>query len=119
MNTQPMKLGTDTGSVTNWMMSAGESKPVVGKGMTRFFWSDREAYEVVFVSGDGKRVIVQRYDATHKAFSEEPGQLGELLPYKEELRYRYGSWWRMGQGGPNSKWKVRFGIKESYRDPHF
>lgn len=48
-------------SFVNWMMANNESLPEVGKGATVLLWSDRHAYEVMEVSSDKKKVLVQRY----------------------------------------------------------
>lgn len=113
-----MKLGKDTGSVTNWVMSSNKGVPIVGEGMTRFMWSDRYAYEVMEVSEDRKEVIVQEYNFTYNPYSEDEGELTTLRNGRITLRFRYGSWWAMGEHG-NSKWNVRFGMKSAYRDPYF
>ena len=48
----------------------------VGTGMTEYFWSDRQAYEVVEVK-DQKHVKVRRYD--HKAIGEAYANDWELI----------------------------------------
>lgn len=53
----------DTASVQNWLLSNNRTPPIVGKGATQLLWSDRHAYEVLEVSPDLKRVVIQRYDA--------------------------------------------------------
>jgi hypothetical protein len=51
-----MKLGRDTGSVTNWLMSGtkGEPTPEVGMGVTVLMWTDRKAGTITRVSPSGK-----------------------------------------------------------------
>lgn len=47
-----MKLGRDTGSVTNWIQSngvKGQPTPVVGMGVTFLHWTDRSAGTIVGV----------------------------------------------------------------------
>lgn len=48
----------------------------VGMGMTEYFYSDREAYEVIEVK-DQKHVVVRRYD--HKACGEPMSNDWELI----------------------------------------
>ena len=59
-----LKLGRDTGSLTNHMMSRpyGEPKPEVGMGATILMWSDRHAATIVKVTPT--QVHVQRDKAT-------------------------------------------------------
>lgn len=53
-----MKLGTQTGSLTNWIMSAGSMIEVeVGMGATILCWTDRHAATVI--AWDGKTLTVQ------------------------------------------------------------
>jgi len=120
MKQAPQKLGTDTGSVNNWVMSANQSTPEVGKGMTKLGWSDRTAYEVVHVSGDGKTIYVQEYNWKYEtSYYDGDTILLDLKPAKYKLRYRYKNWWLMHDDEPISKWNVIFGTKRTYRDPHF
>lgn len=51
-----------TGSFYNWLYGNNATAPVVGKGATELCWSDRHAYEVVWVSEDGMECDIQRYD---------------------------------------------------------
>lgn len=119
MEQKGMKLGKDTISYHNWIYSLIEEHPRVGRGMTRLMWSDRIAYEVVDVSEDGKRVTVQEFNYVIKDPYDGYAELRELRPFTEELRYRYGSWWKISEKGSNSRWSVRWGVKETYIDPHF
>lgn len=58
-----MRLGTDTGSVTNWMMATPNSKVAeAGTGATILCWTDRQAATIVKVTP--KTVHVQRDIAT-------------------------------------------------------
>lgn len=59
-----LKIGSQSGSIVNWMMSYNSSVPEVGKGATRLSWSDRHPYEVVEVSNDFKVVRLEELDAT-------------------------------------------------------
>lgn len=56
----PMKLGRETGSVMNHLMSAGSGKaPTVGDGATVLGWTDRTAGTIVAVSPSGKSFTVR------------------------------------------------------------
>lgn len=116
-----MILGKDTASIHNHIRSQSKQGPVVGKGMTRLMWTDREPYEVVHVSGDGKTIFVQEYnyrytDSIYDGYAE----LLDLKPERIKLRKRYGNWWVCDrEGKPMYKWNVSFGNASKYRDPHF
>lgn len=69
-----MKLGTETASVTNHLLSGtkGAPTPVVGMGATVLMWSDRHAATIVEVqtfktgtrAGQVSAVVIQRDHAT-------------------------------------------------------
>lgn len=56
-----MKLGTETASVINHLLSSCGNEPEEEKGATRLLWGDRKAYEVLLVSPDKKTCHIQRY----------------------------------------------------------
>ena len=89
------------GSLTNWMMGNNNTEPKVGEGATELCWSDRHAYDVTFVSEDGKqckirpcnsiRTDLHGYHSESQDYKYEPN-----LDAKEELLvYRNGSWRRV------------------------
>jgi hypothetical protein len=93
-----MRLGKDTGSMMNWLMSAGSPAPEVGKGMTELHWSDRTAYQVMEISKDGKRVTVRqckskRVDDLGMTDSGQIYDYSELHNTSNVLVFRYGSWY--------------------------
>ena len=55
-----MKLN-QSGSLVNFLMGNNATLPKVGEGATILMYSDRHAYEVLAVSKDYKRVVIQRY----------------------------------------------------------
>ena len=57
-----MRLGSQTGSLVNHLMSGhvGGPVPVIGMGATILCWTDRHAATVVRVSPSGKTVWVQQ-----------------------------------------------------------
>lgn len=65
------------GSLNNRIAEAGKDAEEikVGMGVTEFFWSDREAYEVTEVK-DQKHITIRKYDHIH---------IGEAYENKWEL----------------------------------
>src|SRR3990170_3661606 len=61
-----MKLGRDTGSLTNYLMSGikGQPKPEVGMGATMLSWTDRTAATIVEVLKGSKVIVIQEDHAT-------------------------------------------------------
>ena len=57
---QKRKVGV-AGGFINQMMGNNKSVPVVGEGMTELMYSDRHAWEVLEVLGDGSSCIVDQY----------------------------------------------------------
>ena len=60
-----MKLGTDTNSLTNYMLSGtkGQPEPKVGMGATLLSWTDRYPATIVEVLDGGKMIGVQEDEA--------------------------------------------------------
>jgi len=56
----------ETGSFFNLMMGNNQTLPKVGQGATILHWTDRSAYEVLEVSSDYKRIVIQRYEPSRK-----------------------------------------------------
>ena len=61
MKTQKSILGKTTNSVMNYLMGNNQTEPVAGQGATVLMWTDRYAYEVMKVSADKKKAILQQY----------------------------------------------------------
>jgi len=91
-----MKLGSETGSFFNHLMSNNNSIPEVGKGATILYWTDREAYEVIEVSNDGKECKIQRYNAKRVdklgMSDSQEYEYKELTNEVRDLIFRNGSW---------------------------
>jgi hypothetical protein len=91
-----LKPGTQTGSFINMMMSGNSSIPEVGKGATVLSWTDRHAYEVIEVSKDGRRVIVQQYIPERidsNGMSEcRDYKYEKLVETKEVVVWKWGAW---------------------------
>jgi hypothetical protein len=70
----------------------------VGTGMTKYFWSDRHAYEVVIVI-DQKHVFVREYD--HKMKGQPMSNEWELISNENnpliEMKFRYGHWYEVNR----------------------
>lgn len=125
-----MKLGKETGSLTNAMMSHTGTFPVVGKGATLLSWTDRYAYFVNSVSADGKTCVIERAIAIR----EDNNGMSDAQSYRYErhapgdttpvtLRFRYGRWY-LQHGTPltgisYSKINVCFGTMREYYDHSF
>jgi hypothetical protein len=115
-----MRIGKDTASVSNWIMSSDITQPEVGKGMTELHWTDRAPWEVIYVSSNKKEVHVVRYDTKYKkdmydGYQELDGIIEDTLTV---LKYRHGAWRRQTDWGW-SKMNVIFGCAQAYTDPHF
>ncbi len=91
-----LKPSTETGSFINMLMSSNSSIPEVGKGATVLLWTDRHAYEVIEVSKDKKRVVIQRYlpeRVDDLGMSESQDYKYEKLNgYNETVVWKWGSW---------------------------
>ena len=57
-----MKLGTETASMTNYLLSGtkGQPTPVVGMGATKLCWTDRHPATIVEVLKGGKLIGIQK-----------------------------------------------------------
>lgn len=129
-----MKPNKDTGSFINMLMSNNSTVPEVGKGATVLLWTDRHAYEVIEVSNDKKRVVVQQYfpkriDKNGMSESQEY-EYKELSPVKEVIVWKWGGWrferdvMKHQQG--LTKWVKKYpkvniiwGVKREYYDYSF
>ena len=92
------KLGKDTGSLVNWLMAHNNSTPEVGKGATILLWSDRRAYEVMSVSENKDRIVIQQYlpeRIDNNGISEDQEYRFEKLNgFDEIIVWKFGSWRR-------------------------
>lgn len=116
-----LKLGTQTGSFVNWMMSQGQTPPVVGKGATVLLWTDRHAYFVDYVSKDGREIVIERPEckrADDLGMSDSQAYVYErnVNANKIILRFKYGKW-RDKQTG--QVYNIKFGYMDEYYDFSF
>ena len=122
-----MKLGSETGSVMNHLMSrGGAGVPVVGKGATELMWTDRKAYFVNMVSENKKHCVIEKAKAIRtddNGMSEAQTYKFERTGYKTELRFKWGKWRYQGQNDWNkNKWypmDIQFGYMDEYYDFSF
>jgi hypothetical protein len=134
-----LKLGTQTGSLTNHLysrMTNGQPKPEVGMGCTFLRWTDRDAGTIwavrelkskrwqweIEVSCDAAKMV------SGSAMSEDQGY--EFTPQPDARRVIYrcdrntGEWVRMAENDVGrlviSRGSgLRIGQRDSYRDPSF
>ena len=112
-----LRLGTDTHSLTNLLMSTGaQPDPEVGMGATELMATDRHAYTITRVSEDGKTIwIVQdcakRVDNNGMSESQEyeytPGGGREI-----EVHLKKRGWVRTDMKTPN----IMVGARMEYYD---
>jgi hypothetical protein len=118
-----MKLGHDTGSVVNYVLSKGKAgKPIeVGMGATELMWSDRHAYTVVKVESQtkvwvqkdhAKVVIGQKYNGSAK-YEYTPNLKAPIIM----LTLRKDGQWHQGTSLKGQVFAV--GYREEYYDPSF
>jgi hypothetical protein len=130
-----MKLGTETGSVVNHLMSRGtngEPEPVVGMGCTTLYWTDRKACTIVDVIPVGSRLILAITE--DKAVRVDSNGMSECQEYRYETdprgarmhfrKNRKGLWrgvWKNEAGrwvecdGPG----LQIGVRRAYHDFSF
>ena len=134
-----MKLGTETGSLTNHLYSRaviGQPEPVVGMGATILMWTDRHAATIIDTWKDtkkgtiyvhvredtAKRTDTNGYGGT-QVYEYSPNFNGTKSVFRQEPD---GSWMQVVPGSGNRvTWKkspgpgLRIGEREAYRDPCF
>ena len=116
-----LKLGTQTGSIFNHIMSCGDTKPEVGKGATELLWTDRHAYFVDWVSEDGKECKIQRADAVRidgQGMSDDQEYRYDRIEGAGHyhLRFTYGKW---RDKETKKVFRIQFGYMREYYDFSF
>lgn len=114
-----MKLGTDTGSVINHLMSGtnGAPEPVVGMGATILCWTDRHACTIVKVTPRTihvKRDISRRLDDNGMSEIQRYAYESDPLASTEIFRLTKNGWRKSG-GGPS----LMVGTRREYHDYSF
>jgi hypothetical protein len=113
-----MKLGTETGSMINHLMSTSKQPiPQVGMGVTMTSWTDRYAGTIIKVT---PKTITVQYDrakivsgstlSEDQTYEYTPDPDGSILVFR--LR-KNGQWRNLGGMG------LLIGHRNSYRDPTF
>lgn len=124
-----MKLGTQTGSFFNHMMSGAKALPDTEKGATILHWTDREAYFVISVSEDKKRCTIERpkvirTDKLGMSDQQDYEYQKSENPIRHDLVFRYGGWWidnkeKGAYGSRYEKVNIAFGFMREYYDFSF
>jgi hypothetical protein len=127
-----MKLGTQTGSLTNHILSravVGQPEPVVGMGATVLSWTDRHAATIVGVAGD---IITVQED---RSFRTDNNGMSESQTYRfmrdpigsrhQFRRTKTGQWQEVTYNSKTKRYSkteghgLRIGEREEYRDFSF
>lgn len=115
-----MRLGRETGSLTNWALGGtnGQPTPEVGMGVTVLHWTDRSAGTVSRVSQSGKTFWFR----ADRAMRVDSNGMSELQAYRYEpqpdapeqaaRRTKDGAW-------KSASGQVRVGERMAYRDYTF
>ncbi len=113
-----LKLGSDTASVTNWLLSGtvGAPTPAVGMGATILMWTDSHAATITRVSPSGKSFWMVQDVATRtdkngmsecQDYAFTPGTGPEIMVRQTKRG------WKCNRGG------VRVGDRREYHDYSF
>lgn len=105
-----MKLGSQTGSLTNHILSRaviGQPEPVVGMDCTLLAWTDRHAATIRMVTRS--IITVQDDDGGVYHFRKNVGGMWDEV----KLNHSTNRWNKTGGYG------LRIGTREEYRDPSF
>jgi hypothetical protein len=127
-----MKLGTQTGSLTNHVLSRaviGQPEPTLGMGATVLSWTDRHAATIVHVGS--KLIVVQEDNFTrvdNNGLSESQTYTYERNPNGAKYTFRRGKDGRWTEVRWNAETKrfrkvdgrgLRIGEREQYHDFSF
>jgi len=123
-NTMTMRPGTDTGSLTNYLLSGtkGQPTPEVGMGATLLGWTDRHAYTIVEVAA--RRIGAQRDNAIRiddNGMSESQDYRYEPQPTARVEHFtlrKNGAWVKEGESMRGGA-RLRIGDRREYYDFSF
>ena len=129
-----MKLGSETGSLVNHLMSTSlNDEPNIGTPATLLSWSDRAAATVtdVFVK-NGRTIVEVTYDLSivvrgssaegSAEYRYERDPSGSVCYFRRE---KTGAWFRVRKNEDTGRWVrggrvgILFGHRETYYDPTF
>lgn len=114
-----LKIGTETGSVVNYLMSGSKGMPApeVGMGATILMWSDRHAATIVKVTKT--QVHVKR----DKAIRIDKNGVSETQEYRFEpdpdAPVEIFRWTKKGLRKAGGGAALRIGDRDEYCDPYF
>jgi hypothetical protein len=128
-----MKLGTQTGSLTNHVLSRaviGQPHPVVGMAATILSWTDRHPATVVHVYANAQVIEVQedrsfRTDSNGMSESQTYRYMRDPVGSKYHFRRDKNGCWHEVIATSRGRWKktggmgLRIGEREEYRDFSF
>lgn len=93
---QKTKVGVD-GSLINQLMGNNSSLPVVGNGATIMSYSDREAFQVTWVSDCGKKCkinpAIMKYVGS--GYGDEKYEYQGYRDYSCDVVWRRGAWYKV------------------------
>ena len=133
-----MKLGTQTGSPSNHLMSravVGEPEVKVGMGVTFLSWTDRNPGTIFRVMKVGKATIIECRDDDYKRIDKNG--MSESQEYEYKIRpngcksffrknEKSGFWERVTKNESTGRWNksnsgcgIRIGEREKYHDFSF
>jgi len=124
-----MKLGTETASVNNWMMSGtkGQPEPAVGMGLTVLRWTDREAGTITrverFKTGPRAGQVRAFWFKSDKAIRTDSNGMSESQDYtyepdadakeRQARQKKNGAWREVGSS------QIALGYRRAYHDYSF
>lgn len=113
-----MKLGTETASINNYLMSGtrGQPQPVVGMGATILMWTDRRAATIIKITPT--QVHIQR----DKAIRSDNNGMSECQSYTfERDPYAKIEIFRLHKNGAykGKCGQLRIGERDEYHDYSF
>lgn len=129
-----MKLGTQTGSLVNHMLSRaviGQPAPFAGMGVTFLSWTDRNPGTVFRVFQVGSRQMMQTRDDCPAWDIPDDPKVEATFSIKTRVNghQRYwrldGDTWRAVRQNDAGRWVltggngIRLGERDYYRDPSF
>ena len=122
-----MRLGTDTGSLMNHVMSNAQTPaPKVGDGATVLHWTDRVAGTIIEVADDGNSFVVQDDKVTRtdtnglseaQSYDYAPDPDGGKTTFRRVKRGKAAGQFR--ENGKNSGYGVLIGHRNHYHDFSF
>ena len=133
-----MKLGTQTGSLSNHLVSRaviGEPEVKVGMGVTFLSWTDRNPGTIFRVMKVGKATIIECRDDDYKRIDKNG--MSESQEYEYKIRpdggksffrknEKSGFWERVTKNESTGRWHksnggcgIRIGEREKYHDFSF